>query len=618
MKRISVLILTLLLLINGFGGPVWAAETIPSGASSTTSSSSGGTSFGDIPILGQIYNGVNDVKSSVSSVVDFFQNFDPGKIINDWMKQTLSDFLRPIVSWAEQNAAEYPYVNKDDPSFTWWEILVVLALAFMLYATMRMAGQVMAGKRTAGDILISFGLILWVFLSIWATNLMVYARNHVTYILLDWMVGQHWLSPDALQSTAQFIVPDLSKAIMANQDAVSAILAFILGGLIILVFEFVQGLVYGIWLLLVIGSPFFTMMTALASDFTPFMSYISGLVRTLIASIVITVSWGLQGYIYQSQTDTVLQVILQALVVIVSVIVLWTFWWKFIETEILGMLSRPVQTVKGQVTSSAGSKLQTAGKAASILGAVTGSSKVATAGHKMQTAGDVISDQGEAIKLQASRSPTRHNDVLSRMVEKNFRQERATADELSATNPTPNNGFKTTFRGPFTKPPAMKDTDSHHRLGDAIDAYLDKTEQRIIPEAVHNYFKTISTPGGGTFFQYDGPLKDEIAQQLEEQGVKLHTIDDQWAVDLPNEKIAKYVAAQTLKGRPCYWVHNEKDDDTGEVKDNFITVDDYGITRVSIKAPENGIDMGPWQQEKEKKKKSEDDGKSDEALKGKE
>ncbi|AFM40464.1 hypothetical protein Desaci_1447 [Desulfosporosinus acidiphilus SJ4] len=600
MKRISVLILTLLILFNVLGGPVWAAETIPSGASSTTSSSSGGSFIGDLPILGQIYNGVNDVKTSVSSVVDFFQNFDPGKIINDWMKQTLSDFLRPIVSWAEQNAAEYSYVNKDDPSFTWWELLVILALALMLYATLRMAGQVMAGKRPAGDVLISFGLILWVFLSIWVTNLMVYARNHITYILLDWMVGQHWLSPDALQTTAQFIVPDLSKAIMANQDAVSAILAFLLGGLIILAFEFVQALVYGVWLLLVIGSPFFTMMTTLASDFAPFMSYISGLVRTLIASIIMTVSWGLQGYIYQSQTDTVLQVILQAIVVAISVIVLWTFWWKFIETEILGMLSRPVQTVKGQAASSAGSKLQTAGKAASILGAITGSSKLATAGHKMQTAGDVITEQGESIKLQTSRSPVRHHDLLSRVTENHFRQESASNDSTSASNQR--NGFKTTFKGPFTKPPVMDgSTKSPGSPDQSLDSRLDRIEQRIIPEDVHEHFQEVSMPGGGTFYKYEGPMSEDIAEQLKEKGVPVHSFDDSWAVDTPHEKLAKYTVSQTLRGRKRYWVHRDNDTGDPEAKgENYITVDDYGISHVATKPPKFGLNMGIWRKNRKK------------------
>lgn len=596
MKRVSVLILTLLLFLNVLGGPVWAAETSPGGSSSVASASSGGSLISDMPILGKIYDGVQAVKTSVSSVVDFFQNFDPGKIINDWIKQTLSDFLRPIVSWAEQNTAQYSYVNKTDPSFTWWELLVVFALAFMLYATLRMAGQVMKGQRTAGDILISFGLILWLFLSIWVTNLMVYARNHIAYILLHWMVGQNWLASDTLQSTAQFIVPDLAKAIMANQDALSAILAFILGGLVMLVFEFVQALVYGIWFLLVIGSPFFIMMTALASDFTPFVSYISGLVRTLIASIVITVSWGLQGYIYQNQTDTVLQIILQALVVVISVIVLWTFWWKFIETEILGMLSRPMQTVKGHVTSNAGSKLQTVGKAASILGAMTGNSKLATAGHKAKTAGEVISDHGEEIKLQSSRAPARHHDVFSRMTEKHFSQEPSISRGDSASNQ--NKVFKTTFKGPFTKPPAMNG--GTHQPAGSLDSHIDRIEQRIIPGDVHEHFKEVSMPGGGTFFKFKGPLGDEISAQLKEKGVPVHTHDGSWAVDAPHEQIAKYVVTQTFRGRKRYWVQKDYDTNDPETpRETYITVDEFGITHVLTEPPEFGLNMGPWQKKKE-------------------
>jgi len=614
MKRVSVLILTLLIFLNVLGGPVWAAESISGGGTSATSSTSGGNSIGDIPILGQIYDGVKDVKTSVSSVVEFFQNFDPGKIINDWIKQTLSDFLSPIVSWAEQNTAQYSYVNKTDPSFTWWVLLVILALAFILYATLRMAGQVMVGKRTAGDILISFGLIIWLFLSIWVTNLMVYARNHLTYILLHWMVSQNWLESDAFQSTAQFIVPDLAKAIMANQDALSAILAFILGGLILLVFEFAQALVYGIWLLLVIGSPFFTMMTALASDFTPFVSYINGLVRTLIASIIIALSWGIQGYVYQSQTDTVIQILLQALVVIISVVVLWMFWWKFIETEILGMLSRPMQTVKGHVTSNTGSTLQTAGKAASILGAVTGNSKLAMMGLKTKTAGDVISEQGEDIELQSSRAPTRHNDIFSRIADKTFRQEPSMAKRTSAASPASQTvGFKTTFKGPFTKPPVM--SGDSNPSAKSLDSHLDRIDQRIISEAIHEEFQETSMPGGGTFFKYDGPMGDEIADQLREKGVKLHTIGDRWAVDIPNEKIAKYITTQTLRGRERYWVHTEKgsdnDDETETKKDSFITVDDYGITHVSTQSPPNGLNMGPWQKKKMHKKETSGDESSD-------
>lgn len=587
MKRVSVLILAIILFFHLLSGPVWAATSSSNGGSTVSSAASGGNSgsgLDDIPILGQILSGVNEVKTSVTSVVDFFQNFDPGKLVDDWIKQSLSDFIQPILAWAEQNTAQYPYLNNTDPQFSWWEILVVLALALMLYALLRIAGQVMRGQRTPEDIIVAFGLLLWLFVSIWATNLMVYARNHITYALLDWMIQQHWLPADLAQSSSQFLVPDLAKAIMANQSAVSAILAFILGGLMMVFFEGIQMIVYGVWELLVIGSPIFVAMTTWASDFTPFVSYLNGLVRTLIATIIIALSWGIQGYVYSSQTDTVLQIICQAIVVLVTVAILWLFWGKFILTEILEMLSRPIQTVKGNVTSSAGSSLQMGGKAASILGALTGNSRLSTMGYKAETAGDALHEHGEEIKVQASRNPTRHNDVFSRIVEKSFTRDQTTGNEETKPGSSGNQGFKTTFKGPFTKPPSTS-----HSASPTLDAHLDKVEQRLISEESDEFFKPVSMPGGGTFYKYDGPLVEELEEQLAETGVKVHTLDGQLAVDIADVKIAKYLVTQNLRGRTRYWEHN------GE----FITVDPYGISHQHTSPPKNGLNMGPWRLKKE-------------------
>ena len=600
MKRIGILILTIILFLNFLGGPVWAATPSVEGgsAASVSTTDSGDSALDNLPILGQILSGVKAVKTSVTSVVDFFQNFDPGKLIDDWIKQSLSDFISPILRWAEQNTAQYPYITSADPQFSWWETLVVLALALMLYAMMRIAGQIIKGQRTPEDVVVLFGLLIWLFSSIWATNLMVYARNHITYAFLHWMIQENWLASDPLQSTAQFLVPDLAKAIMANQDVVSAIVAFIIGGFIMIFFELVQMIVYGVWVLLVVCSPIFVSMTTLASDFTPFVSYINGLVRTLIATIVIALSWGLQGYVYSSQTDTVLQIIYQAVVVIMTIAILWLFWGKFILTEILEMLSRPVQTVKGNVTSSAGSSLQMGGKAASILGALTGNSKLSTMGYKAQTAGDVLSDHGEEIKVQVSRNPSRHNDVFSRMIEKSFGREQAAADERSNAGHMGVKGFKTTFKGPVTKPPSMNQDSTPHTL----DAHLDKVEQRMISEEIHSHFEQVSTPGGGTFFKYDGPMANELKEQLKEKGVTVHTLDKKLAVDIVDEKIAKYLATQNLHGRIPYWENNEK----------AVTVDPYGVTHQHTLPPKNGLNMGPWipnkekEQIKKKKKKKKD------------
>lgn len=578
MKRIASLLMAVIIFLHILGGPVWAAYP-SSGAQANVTASAPQSQ--DTGFLNQIWNGVQEVKNSVTSVVDFFRNFDPGQIINDWIKKSLTDFLRPTLTWAEKNTAQYPYLTHTDPQFTWWETLVVLALGLMLFAALRMAGQVMKGQRTSGDIVIVFGLFIWLFLSVWITNLLVYARNHITYAFMDWMIKQHWLTTDALQSTAQFIVPDLAKAIMANQDAVSAILAFILGGFIMFLFELFQFFVYGSWVLLVVGTPVFTTMTTWGSDFTPFMSLISGLVRTLIASIVIAISWGIQGYVYTSQTDTTLQIILQAVVVVITVLVLWMFWGKFIVTEIFGMLSQPVQTVKGNLTSKAGSSMQTAGKAASILGALTGNPALAAMGLKAKTAGDVLSEEGEKIKVQASRPPARHHDFFSRMVENSFGRENAAGAERSTGD---FGSLKTTFKGPFTKPPSLHVEPSGH----SIDSHLDHFEERLIPEEVGQYFKPVSTPGGGTFFKYDGPMADELAEQLREKGVPVHEIDNSVAVDLPHEKIAKRLAARNLRGRTLYW---EKDG-------LFITVDAYGVTSQHVNPPRNGINMGPWKLKK--------------------
>ncbi|SPF43520.1 conserved membrane hypothetical protein [Candidatus Desulfosporosinus infrequens] len=597
MKRVGVLILTMILFLNFLGGSVWAATPSISGGSTVSSTTddgnSGGLSVDDIPILGQILSGVKTVKASVTSVVDFFQNFDPGELVNDWIKKSLSDFISPILAWAEQNTAQYPYMISSDPQFSWWEILVVLALALMLYAMLRIAGQIMKGQRTPEDIVVLFGLLIWLFSSIWVTNLMVYARNHITYAFLHWMIQENWLASDPLQSTAQFLVPDLAKAIMANQSVASAIVAFIIGGLIMIFFELVQMIVYGVWVLLVVGSPIFVTMTTLASDFTPFVSYINGLVRTLIATIVIALSWGLQGYVYSSQTDTVLQIIYQAVVVIMTITILWLFWGKFILTEILEMLSRPVQTVKGNVTSSAGSSLQMGGKAASVLGALTGNSRLSTMGYKAQTAGDVLSDHGEEIKVQASRNPSRHNDVFSRMVEKSFGREQAAVNERPNAGYLGVKGFKTSFKGPFTKPPSMND----NSIADTLDAHLDKAEQRMISEESHSHFQQVSTPGGGTFFKYDGPMADELKEQLEEKGVTVHTFDKKLAVDIVDEKIAKYLVTQNLHGKTPYWENNEK----------TVTVDPYGITHQHTLPPKNGLNMGPWIPKKKKKTKKKKD-----------
>jgi hypothetical protein len=601
MKRVSLLIVTILLWLNFLGGPVWAATSSTAGGSTTVTTSTAGSSWADnIPILGQILSGVNDIKTSVGSVVSFFTNFDPGKIINDWIKQSISDFLRPILSWAEQNAAKYSYFTSTDPAFGLWQFLVVLSLALMLYATLRLAGQVMEGKRTAGDILIALGLILWLFLSVWATNLMVYVRNHLTYHLLQWIIQQGWLSSDTLQSTAQFIIPDLSKTILANQDAVSAILAFILGGSIMALFEAMQGIVYGVWQLLIIASPIFTVMTALAADFSPFTSYLGGLARTLLASMVITMSWGIQGYVYLSQTDTILQIIFQAMVVVITCVVLWMFWLKYIETEILGMLTHPLQTVKGHVTAAAGQTLQTAGRAAGILGAVTGNSTLAAMGHKTQTAGDVIAEEGEQIKVQASHPPRHHHDILSRMVERNFQQPQTTGNATSGMAENSNMTLKTTFKKPFTKPPSLggaaKPSDSPS--GNIVDSMLDHIEQKILPDDGHEFFSEVSMPGGGTFFRYDGPMADDIADQLQENGVKTYAMDDHWAVDLPDEKIAKYVVLQNLSGRQRYWVYKETDPVTKKEREAFVTVDPYGVTHFKDKEPDDGVNMGPWQKPK--------------------
>ena len=589
MKRLGILLITLMLILNSFGGPVWAAEPASLNGGVTSSLAPANDNTG---ILDTILSGVKNVKESVSSVVSFFQNFDPGKLINDWIKKSLSDFIRPTLAWAEQNTAQYPYITRADPQFLWWETLVVLALALMLYAMMRIAGQIMKGQRTPGDIIVSFGLMIWLFGSIWATNLMVYGRNHITYAFLHWMIQENWLSSDLLQSTAQFIVPDLAKAIMANQGAVSAIIAFIIGGFIMLLFELVQMLVYGVWMLLVVGSPIFVTMTTLASDFSPFVSYISGLVRTLIATIVIALCWGIQGYVYTSQADTTVQIIYQAVVVIITIAILWFFWGKFILTEILEMLSRPVQTVKGNVTSNAGSSLQMGGKAASILGAMTGNTRLAALGLKAKTAGDVLSDHGEEIKVQASRNPSRHNDVFSRMVEKSFGREQAAADVRHESGHLGVKGFKTTFKGPFTRPPSINDSSAH-----TLDAHLDKVERRMIPEGVHSQFKQVSTPGGGTFFKYDGPMVDELADQLREKGVKVHTIDNQLAIDIADEKIAKYLVTQNFRGRNPYWEYNEE----------TVTVDPYGITRQHTLPPKNGLNMGPWRPKKDQQGSPDED-----------
>lgn len=600
MKRVGIILIVLTIFLNSFGGLVWAAEVsndVPPTTSPTTSTTTPGDEK-ETGILDTILTGVKEVKGSVTSVVDFFQNFDPGELINNWIKESLSDFIGPTLAWAEQNTAQYPYITSVDPQFIWWQILVVLSLALMLYAMMRIAGQIMKGQRTPGDIIVLFGLMIWLFSTIWTTNLMVYARNHITYAFLHWMVQENWLSPDALHSTAQFIVPDLAKAIMANQDAVSAIIAVIIGGLIMLALELVQMLVYAVWMLLVVGSPIFVTMTALGSNFTPFVSYLNGLVRTLIATIVIALSWGIQGYVYASQSDTILQIIYQAVVVIITIVILWMFWGKFILTEILGMLSQPIQTVKGNVTSSAGSSLQMGGKAASILGALTGNAGLAAMGYKAKTAGDVLSDHGEEIKVQASRNPSRHNDMFSRMAEKTFGGEQAIANDSPVTSHLGVNGFKTTFKGPFTKPPSMSNDSLEH----TIDTHLDKVERRMIPEEVHSHFKQVSTTGGGTFFKYDGPMVGELEDQLLEKGVAVHTIDDQLAVDGMDEKIAKYLVTQNLRDRKPYWENDEE----------IVTVDPYGITHQHTLPPKNGLNMGPWRQKKDQQSGPVEDPKKEE------
>ncbi|MCB8818615.1 hypothetical protein [Desulfosporosinus shakirovi] len=587
MKRVGILLIVLIIFLNSFGGLVWATElsdnVTPTPPPTTAATTTGGDE--DTGILDTILTGVKEVKTSVMSVVDFFQNFDPGDLINNWIKESLSDFISPTLAWSEQNTAQYPYITSADPQFVWWQILVVLSLSLMLYAMMRMAGQIMKGQRTPGDIIVLFGLMTWLFSTIWATNLMVYARNHITYALLHWMVQENWLAPDALHSTAQFIVPDLAKAIMANQDAVSAIIAVIIGGLIMLALELVQMLVYAVWMLLVVCSPIFVAMTALGSNFTPFMSYINGLVRTLIVTIAMTLSWGIQGYVYASQSDTILQIICQAVVVMITIVVLWMFWGKFILTEILGMLSQPIQTVKGNVTSNVGSSLQMGGKAASILGAMTGNSRLAAMGYKAKTAGDVLSDDGEEIKVQASRT-LRHNDMFSRMTEKTFGREQSASNDRPVSS-SGVKGFKTTFKGAFTKPPSMPNDSSEYTM----DAHLDKVERRMISEEAHGYFNQVATPGGGTFFKYNGPMADELKEQLEEKGIAVHTLDNQLAVDIVNEKIAKYLVTQNLPQRRPYW-ENEKE---------FVTVDAYGITHQHTRRPENGLNMGRWKPKKDQK-----------------
>ncbi|WP_434510062.1 hypothetical protein [Desulfitobacterium sp. AusDCA] len=581
MKKALIILLLILLSLQCFSGPVWAAEAYPAAISSSTVAALG---------LPDIMGAINEVKTSIGSVVDFFTHFDPGKMVNDWIQKSLGDLLKPLISWSEKNSAQYPYVETTDPQFTWWTFLAFFGLIVFMFAGLRQIKQIMNGERPIRDFAIFFGLMAGMFASIWLTNRMVHLRNQFAYVFMTWMTDMKWLVMDPVQSSTEFIIPDLAKSIIwVNQDAVSSILSFMLGGLVMLIYELLQMFVYGTWLLLVVGSPFFLAATAWSDNYSPLISYLNGLVRTLITSILIIFGWGIQAYVYTNVMDTSIQIIIQAVSVVISILFIYMFWGKFIIVEVFGMLYHPVQTIRGNVTSKMGSGLKISGKLAGLTGLVTGHPGMASVGNQMEKMGEMAESQGEKIKMQAAgRGQVRYQDEFSRIFQRSVDTGGRQAAASSSSQPIPS---KFTVSKPNQ---VVTPSQSLH----SFSATLDQAKDHFIPKPVHDLFVNTSTPGGGHFFKYTGPEEEQIAKQLKDKKIPIQKIDGHIAVDRIHGDVAKQIVAQTLKGRQHYWIDPARDEDGNRKEANVVTVNKLGITRHQSAPPTNGINMGAWMKNK--------------------